>query len=410
MQRPVAHKGPTNEVKRAPWPLLALNFFMADIQAGIGPFLGVFLLAHGWDSGYIGTVMTVGGVAGMLMTAPAGAFIDQTHYKRAAVIVAGLCSVIASAVVLVSQTFWVIALSQVGSAVAGAAIVPAVNAITLGIVRQRGFNRQNGRNQAFNHAGNMVGAALSGLAGWTFGYPAIFVLAAVFGTLSIASVFLIPADLIDYGAARGLKEDEEGTKVSGYRVLIECSPLMVLAAALLAFHLGNAAMLPLYGMAVVKDAHANGPGFVALTVVVAQATMILASIIAWRLAEAKGYWLVMLISFIALPIRGVVAAYLLVPWGVYPVQILDGVGAGLQSVAVPGLVARVLNGTGRINVGQGAVMTAQGIGASLSPALGGWIAQLFGYSSMFMTLGAFATISIGLWIAFTSVLRPACGE
>ena len=410
MQRPVAHKGPTNEVKRAPWPLLALNFFMADIQAGIGPFLGVFLLAHGWDSGYIGTVMTVGGVAGMLMTAPAGAFIDQTHYKRAAVIVAGMCTVIASAVVLVSQTFWVIALSQVGSAVAGAAIVPAVNAITLGIVRQRGFNRQNGRNQAFNHAGNMVGAALSGLAGWTFGYPAIFVLAAVFGTLSIASVLLIPADLIDYGAARGLKEDEEGAKVSGYRVLIECSPLMVLAAALLAFHLGNAAMLPLYGMAVVKDAHANGPGFVALTVVVAQATMILASIIAWRLAEAKGYWLVMLISFIALPIRGVVAAYLLVPWGVYPVQILDGVGAGLQSVAVPGLVARVLNGTGRINVGQGAVMTAQGIGASLSPALGGWIAQLFGYSSMFMTLGAFATISIGLWIAFTSVLRPACGE
>ncbi len=137
MQRPVAHKGPTNEVKRAPWPLLALNFFMADIQAGIGPFLGVFLLAHGWDSGYIGTVMTVGGVAGMLMTAPAGVFIDQTHYKRAAVIVAGLCTAIASAVVLESQTFWVIALSHVGSAVAGAAIVPAVNAITLGIVRQR---------------------------------------------------------------------------------------------------------------------------------------------------------------------------------------------------------------------------------------------------------------------------------
>ncbi|MBS0528140.1 MAG: MFS transporter, partial [Proteobacteria bacterium] len=45
-------------------PLLALNFFMADMQAGIGPFLGVFLLAHGWQSGLIGTVMTVGGVAG----------------------------------------------------------------------------------------------------------------------------------------------------------------------------------------------------------------------------------------------------------------------------------------------------------------------------------------------------------
>jgi hypothetical protein len=34
--------------------LEALNFFMADMQAGIGPFLGVFLHAHGWRSGMIG--------------------------------------------------------------------------------------------------------------------------------------------------------------------------------------------------------------------------------------------------------------------------------------------------------------------------------------------------------------------
>ena len=37
--------------RRALRPLLALNFFMADMQAGIGPFLGVFLLARGWHSG-----------------------------------------------------------------------------------------------------------------------------------------------------------------------------------------------------------------------------------------------------------------------------------------------------------------------------------------------------------------------
>ena len=51
---------------------------------------------------------------------------------------------------------------QIATAIAGAAIVPAVTGMTLGIVRQAGFNRQIGRNQAFNHAGNMVGAALSG--------------------------------------------------------------------------------------------------------------------------------------------------------------------------------------------------------------------------------------------------------
>jgi len=50
-------------------PLLSLNFFMAEMQAGIGPFLGVFRLAHHWKSGLIASVMTSGGVAGMLVTA-----------------------------------------------------------------------------------------------------------------------------------------------------------------------------------------------------------------------------------------------------------------------------------------------------------------------------------------------------
>ena len=89
---------------------------------------------------------------------------------------------------------------------------------------------------------------------------------------------------------------------------------------------------------------------------------------------------------------------------------LDGVGAGLQSVAVPGLVARILNGTGRVNVGQGAVMTVQGLGASLSPAIGGWIAQDIGYSDMFMILGSFALVSVALWVGFASILKPACAE
>ncbi|MDQ0395885.1 MFS transporter [Labrys monachus] len=391
------------------WPLLGLNFFMADMQAGIGPFLGVFLLAHGWQSGLIGTVMTIGGIAGMIMTIPAGAMIDATRRKRAFVIVPGICTVAASAVILLSQHFWVVAASQVATAVAGAAIGPAVAGITLGMVRQAGFNRQNGRNQAFNHAGNLVGAALSGYLGWMFGYTAVFVLAALFGVASIASVLLIPAASIDDAAARGLKDDASDGKAGGFRVLLECRPLLILAAALAAFHLGNGAMLPLYGLAVVSGTQADAPSFVAVTIVVAQAVMILASLAAMRMAERQGYWLVLLISFIALPIRGLVAAHLVTRWGVYPVQMLDGIGAGLQSVAVPGLVARILDGTGRVNVGQGAVMTVQGLGASLSPAIGGWMAQELGYPPAFTILGGFALVSIALWVGWASVLRPACG-
>jgi MFS family permease len=394
---------------RTIWALQSLNFFMADMQAGIGPFLGVFLLAHGWESGLIGTVMTIGGVAGMIMTAPAGALVDATRRKRAYVIVPGVCTVLASFIILLSQQFWLVAASQVATAIAGAAIGPAVNGITLGIVRQSGFNRQNGHNQVFNHAGNMMGAGLSGFLGWKFGMAAVFWLAALFGVLSIISVLMVPRNAIDDNVARGLNDDggKEGGKPSGFRVLLDCKPLLILAAALACFHLGNGAMLPLYGMAVVAAKQGDPAGFVATTIVVAQGVMILASLLAMRMGAKEGLWLVMLISFLALPVRGLVAAHWINYWGVYPVQILDGVGAGLQSVGVPALVARILNGTGRVNVGQGAVMTVQGLGASLSPAIGGWIAQGIGYSAMFMILGSFALGSIALWVLFAPVLKPA---
>jgi MFS family permease len=395
---------------RGIWPLQSLNFFMADMQAGIGPFLGVFLLAHGWETGLIGSVMTIGGVAGMLMTAPAGALVDDTTHKRVYVIVPGICTVLASLIILLSQHFWLVAASQDATGIAGAAIGPAVNGITLGMVRQAGFVRQSGHNQAFNHAGNLVGAGLSGFLGWKFGMSAVFWLAAVFGVASIVSMLMIPRDAIDDGVARGIREDgSDCGKASGFRVLAECKPLLILAAALACFHLGNAAMLPLYGMAVVAAKQGDPAAFVAMTIVIAQGVMIVASLVAMRLIPREGAWLVILISFLALPVRGVIAALLINSWGVYPVQMLDGVGAGLQSVAVPAMVARILNGTGRINVGQGAVMTAQGIGASLSPAIGGWIAQSIGYSVTFLILGAFALGSIALWIAFGATLKPACG-
>lgn len=390
--------------------LQSLNFFMADMQAGVGPFLGVFLLAHGWQTGAIGSVMSVGGIAGLLMTTPAGAWVDASRHKRSLVAVCGLFTVFASGLMLESQSFWAVALSQVATAAAGAAIGPAVTGITLGMFGQSGFNRQNGLNQAYNHAGNAAGAALSGLLGWKFGLPAVFALAVLFAVLAIVAVLYIPRDAIDDRAARGLASAEPDRQARGLSILLRCKPLLVLSLSLLLFHLGNAAMLPLYGLAVVQNKQGDPAGFVAATIVVAQITMVIASLLAMRMTGARGLWLVVLISFGALPIRGLIAAVLIKGWGVFPVQILDGVGAGLQSVAVPSLVARFLNGTGRVNVGQGLAMSAQGLGAALSPAIGGWFAQWHGYGPTFLLLGGFAVGSIVLWIAFASILRPSCSD
>lgn len=291
------------------------------------------------------------------------------------------------------------------TAIAGSPIVPAVTGITLGIVGQKGFNRQNGRNQAFNHAGNMVGAAVSGLLGWRLGYVSVFLLAAMFGAITVACVFMIPPATIDHRAARGSKEDDPEHRPSGLTVLFKHTPLVVLALALAVFQLGNAAIVPLYGLSAVTAAQTNGPGFVATIIVIAQGTMVIASIVGMRIAEKRNFWILILASFLVLPLRGVFA-YFLSGWGgVVPVEILDGIGIGLQSVAVPGMVARSLYSTGRVNLAQGAVITIQSVGAAVSPALGGWIAEVVGYAPTFLLLGGMGLLAAALWVGLRGTIK-----
>lgn len=61
----------------------SLNFFLADVRDGLGPYLAIYLLAvHKWDPASIGVVMTLAGIAALLTQGPAGALIDRTRSKR----------------------------------------------------------------------------------------------------------------------------------------------------------------------------------------------------------------------------------------------------------------------------------------------------------------------------------------
>ncbi|MCC8556040.1 MFS transporter [Xanthomonas hortorum] len=387
--------------------LEALHFSVADVQDGLGPFLSVFLQSKGWSVAAIGTVMSVGGIAGMLATTPAGALVDTTRRKRAVVVVGCLAILLATALIWLRPSSSGVVAAQIVSALAAAGIGPALTGITLGLVHARGFDHQLARNQVANHAGNMLAALLAGWLGWRYGFAAIFVLTAAFGVLAIVAVWLIPSTAIDHRAARGLGNTDGTDTLSGWRVLLTCRPLALLAVTLGLFHLGNAAMLPLYGMAIVA-AHAGDPSaLTATTIVVAQATMVVVALLAMRWIRVHGHWWVLLVAFMALPLRALVAASLIQGWGVFPVQMLDGLGAGLQAVVVPALVARLLQGTGRVNVGQGAVMTVQGVGAALSPAFGGWLAHAFGYRIAFLALGAIALLAVALWAGCRGMLRSA---
>jgi predicted MFS family arabinose efflux permease len=385
--------------------LNALNFFMSDVRDGLGPFLGVYLQSENWSPSQIGLVMTIGALVGMAATAPLGALVDRIRAKRSMIVVAAVAVVLASMVILFAPGFLNTAVSQAISGIAGAAIAPAIAGITLGLVGQKGYAHQVGRNEAFNHAGNVTAAVLGGTFGYVFGIGAVFIVMAVMAVASMLAVWFIDPKRLDHRAARGLSQGK-GDGASSWSTLATSKPLLVLAATLLLFHLGNAAMLPLLGQSLVAGGAGDPSAFTGATVVVAQFTMVPMAILAARLADTRGYWIVFVLALLALPVRGAIAALVTGPIGLVPVQVLDGVGAGLLGVAVPGLVARILSGTGHVNAGLGAVMTIQGIGAALSPALGGYIAERLGYATAFLVLSAVALVALGLWI----VTRPTTAE
>jgi len=386
--------------------LPGLNFFLADVRDGLGPFLAVFLLAQGWRLDDIGYVMALGGIAGMLATTPLGALVDASRRKRRLLAAAIALLLAGNLAIWIAPSLAVTAASQVITGVVAALIAPCLLGITLQITGHADLPRQLGINEAWNHAGNVATAALAGAMGLRWGLPSVFVLMALMGCASLACLALMRLDETPQDTPR---PEQAGPCAPGLLHVLTGTPaLRVLAVAMLLFHLGNAAMLPLLGQAAVARGHANPSGFTALTIIVAQLVMIPMALLAGRHAQRSGYWLLVKAALLSLPLRGLVAATWDSDWALIPVQVLDGVGAGLLGVALPGLVAQTLRGTGHVNAGLGAVMTLQGLGAAASPALAGWIAQRFGFDAAFLSLGGIAVLALALcWFGAPAEPRAA---
>lgn len=374
-----------------------LNFFISDVRDGLGPFLAVFLQKNHWEVDQIGWIMTISGLTGMIMTTPISTLADIIYAKRAIIIISALIIIIACCLNYFYPFFYITISAQIMTAIAGAAIPPAINAITLGLVGQNKFDHQLGQNESYNHGGNAFSAMMAGIFSFYFGLKAVFALMILWAILSIITIQFIRPEQIDYKAARGLSETH--TDPQPISDLLKNKQLLVLAITVALFHLANAAMLPLLSQAMVARNTAVNPGaYTALTIIIAQITMIPMALLAAKIAQTKGYKSIFIFALIALPIRGLLAGLIQYPYILIPVQMLDGVGAGLMGVAVLGLTARILNGSGRINTGIGIIMTVQGIGASLSPSLAGTIAKYYHYNMAFLALSFIAVVGLSFWL------------
>ena len=175
-------------------------------------------------------------------------------------------------------------------------------------------------------------------------------------------------------------------------MLLTCRPLLVFAICVMLFHLANAAMLPLVGQKLALQDKNIGTSLMSACIVAAQLVMVPFAMLVGAKADRWGHKRFFLAALAILPLRGALYTLSDNPFWLVGVQLLDGVGAGIFGAIFPVIVADLMRNTGRFNVAQGAVITAQSIGAALSTALAGMVVVGAGYSAAFLTLGAVAAI------------------
>src|SRR5882672_7133386 len=134
-----------------------LSFLLGNVKDGLGPFLAIFLMSsQHWDAGKIGIVLTISGLATAVARGPFGALVDAVRWKRTLIALGVLAVGIAAVAMALIPTFWLVAIAQVLTGAADAIFPSALAAISLGIVGRKMFTRRVGRNEAYNHAGNVV--------------------------------------------------------------------------------------------------------------------------------------------------------------------------------------------------------------------------------------------------------------
>jgi MFS family permease len=372
-----------------------VNLLQADIGAGVGPFLAVYLMAaRRWRPEMIGLTLSAQGLASVLAQTPGGALVDYLWRKRLLIAAGAIGVGIGSLATIHAHSRRAVIAAQAFTGAAGVLLGPAIAAVTLGLVGRAAFSRRIGRNESFNHAGNVIAAAIAGLIGKIWGPSAIFEFAALASLATAGAALAIDERQIDHDLAREAPPDGETAKrFAGMRELPSDRRIPTFFGCAVLFHFANAAMLPLVGQRLAAESRANATLYMSACILVAQAVMAIVAPLAGRAARV-GRKSVLMAGFAALPLRGILYTFSSAPWYLISVQALDGIGAGVFGVVAVIIISDLARGTGRFNLMQGALATVIGVGASASNFLTGVVVQHAGYNAGFIVLSAIAASAL----------------
>jgi MFS family permease len=382
---------------------------LADLQTCLGPFLAAYLAGAGWEPGRVGMALTIGGIITVALQAPAGAIVDQLRSKKLILVLASAVLAAGSVLLSITAAPWAVCTSQVLIGGAGPFLGPTLAAVTMGVVGVTLFDRQFGKNQSFNSAGNVACALLIAGLSHLFGNRAIFITAAVLTIPTVLAIRAIKSKDIDYDLARGGAKQVDGKEVlsraSVLQTLFGDRILLVFLFCAFLFHFANAAMLPQLGEMLSHGAQATAAPFMSACIIVTQVVIMCFAPAIGRFANLRGRKPLLLLGFGVLPIRALFYTLTHNTESLIAIQILDGVANAIFVVVSILVVADRTRGTGRFNLAQGSLAAAVGLGAALSNTLGGELIQHFSYRISFLSLGAIAALAFALlWTAIPETL------
>jgi predicted MFS family arabinose efflux permease len=333
--RPGEAAGQSSASKQSLRGLDWLNFFLADVQSGVGPFLAIYLAGSGWNVQTIGIVLTGGGIAGIIAQTPAGALADRVRSKRALIACGVIALAIGALLIAIHPTFWPVMAAQTLIGVSSSVFGPTLVAISLGVVGRNLFDRRQGRNQTFNSAGNVVAAVAMGLIGYFLSNRSIFFFVVAFTIPTLWALARIRSHDIDYNVARGSDDGGKTAGVSHITGLLKDRPLLIFLVCAVLFHFANAAMLPLLGEMLSKGHGRSSMMFMSACVVTTQVVVTLLA--SWSSIKARqwGRKPLLLIAFGVLPVRGLLYTFANAAPSLVAIQILDGIAAAISSHSSP---------------------------------------------------------------------------
>jgi MFS family permease len=384
-----------------------LNFFLAALLMGFGPFVAISLADRGWTPANVGLVLTASGVAGLLTQVPAGELIDAITSRRALV---GLGIVaLMSAVLMLGQRpdFPSVFAAAIVQGAAGSVLGPGIAAISLGLVGHEALAQRLGRNQRFASMGSLAAAGILGAVGYAASTRDFFIVTTALGLPVLVMLFSIRAADIHYGRSCCAPPHHSKRLRRMRRVLLfKDRRVLIFAGCLFLFQLANASILPLIGETLVHVEGRRSSLVISALIVVPQIVVALLAPWAGRAADSWGRRPLLLLGFGVVPIRALFFTLTTDPAILVVIQVLDGVSGATLGVLTTLMIADLTQETGRFNLAQGLVGTLAGIGASLSVFISGLVVAKFGVTSGFIGVTAVAVSAVAILWVFLPETKP----